>query len=152
MTQLWEIVHQHCSTMFNYVELFSIFLNLNIGLLGSNLPNVAQLCSALLNFDQLCSTLLNFVQFCSTLCSYAQILCLFKGCLLYKGVPYTGCPTKKFTSFEQQFLGPLKLPRNCSILKTNLVLVKTCFGVIFTTSQGVYGHFPCCRPRTRVPP
>ena len=24
-----------------------------------------------------------------------------------------------------------------------LVLVKTCFGVIFTTTQGVYGPFPC---------
>ena len=30
-------------------------------------------------------------------------------------------------------------------------MVKTCFGVIFTTSHGVYGPFPCSRSRERVP-
>ena len=35
-------------------------------------------------------------------------------------LPHTGCPTEKFTSFERQFLGPLKSLRNCSILETNL--------------------------------
>ena len=61
------------SILFVFAQLFEIFLNLNIGLLGSNLPNVAQLCSALLNFDRLCSTLLNFVQICSTLFNFVQI-------------------------------------------------------------------------------
>ena len=65
LTQLWEIVHQHCSTMFNYDPLCSTLLKF------------VQFCLTLFIFVQLCSTLFNmfnFVQLCAAMHKFCACL------------------------------------------------------------------------------
>ena len=76
LTHLSDIVHQHCSTMFNYVR--------------STMINFVQLCLTLFNFVQLCSTLFNmfnFLQLCATLCNFVQLCAaMHKFCACYSRI------------------------------------------------------------------
>ena len=70
-------------------------------------------------------------------------------------------PDPPFISHFAIIQGEMGIFLTSSVLKERLFILKwgrispesdTSFGVIFTTSQGVYGPFPCCRSRMRVPP
>ena len=88
--------------------------------------NIVRFCQILSDIFRYCQIKLDIVRYCQILLDFVinyQLLSnIFRYHYVYTDtVRYcTGCPTKKFTSFEQQFLGPLKSLRNCSILKTNL--------------------------------
>ena len=72
LTQLWDIVHQHCSTLFNYAQLsstlfnFAKFFSIFFCFFSVFSLFFSQICSTLLKVVKMCLILLNFVQLYST--------------------------------------------------------------------------------------
>ena len=95
LKQLWEIVHQYCSIMFNYIQLWSTMFN--YFQLSTTKFNFVQFCSILFNFVQfcstfyllflkICSTLFNFPQLCSTMFSFLNVAQLFFDCVQHNSI------------------------------------------------------------------
>ena len=133
LTQFWEIVHQHCSTLFNYVQLCSsmfnfvqLFLNFFFFLFKF------KICLTLLNFVSLCSTMFNYVsllflKICSTLFYFAQLSSTVVN--IVRLFSMFNC-VQHYFNFRQFCSSLLNFAQLCSILFNFVQLYSTLFNFV----------------------